>query len=181
MGTGRAEGSPALCCCEWVGGVGYAGGALPQPAPSAHGSSAASQPGLVMPVLWTRHSPHALQVRHLCRPPDSSCSPARLAPGYGSPASPGGLPAGHHSPHVPCAWTSAAGGLVPAYSPEAGFPLAGLPARWVGQTGRPLCCPGGCSCSPQTQPWGGGAPPSLSVLGPSPWVPRHHTELYRML
>lgn len=125
MGTGRAEGSPALCCCVWVGGVDYAGGALPQPAPSAHGSSAASQPGLVMPVLWTRHSPHALQVRHLCRPPDSSCSPARLAPGYGSPASPGGLPAGHHSPHVPCAWTSAAGGLVPAYSPEAGFPLAG--------------------------------------------------------
>lgn len=82
MGTGRAEGSPALCCCVWVGGVGYAGGALPQPAPSAHGSSAASQPGLVMPVLWTRHSPHALQVCHLCQPPDSSCSPARLAPGY---------------------------------------------------------------------------------------------------
>lgn len=82
MGTGRAEGSPALCCCMWVGGVGYSGGALPQPAPSAHGSSAASQPGLVMPVLWTRHSPHALQVCHLCRPPDSSCSPARLAPGW---------------------------------------------------------------------------------------------------
>lgn len=60
-------------------------------------------------------------------------------------------------------------------------PGSWLPARWAGQTGRPLCCPGGCSCSPQTQPWGGGAPLSLSVLGPSPWVPRHHTELYCML